>query len=153
MHEHVVFQVWDYESGDFERTLKGHTDSVQDISFDHTGKLLASCSADMTIKLWDFQVFECIRTMHGKKMQFLSPLCFVVFSIKRPLLWIPGHRYINAAVCAGLRWCRCCSLSHMMLLMSLKMLRFTAARYKTPPRQMCCFARLVFTLLFNTIND
>ena len=59
-------QVWDYETGDFERTLKGHTDSVQDISFDQTGKLLASCSADMTIKLWDFQGFECIRTMHGK---------------------------------------------------------------------------------------
>ncbi|KAG9333949.1 hypothetical protein JZ751_009352, partial [Albula glossodonta] len=57
--------VWDYETGDFERTLKGHTDSVQDISFDQTGKLLASCSADMTIKLWDFQGFECIRTMHG----------------------------------------------------------------------------------------
>lgn len=64
-----VHQVWDYETGDFERTLKGHTDSVQDISFDHTGKLLASCSADMTIKLWDFQGFECIRTMHGKKMK------------------------------------------------------------------------------------
>lgn len=59
-------QVWDYEAGDFERTLKGHTDSVQDISFDQTGKLLASCSADMSIKLWDFQGFECIRTMHGE---------------------------------------------------------------------------------------
>lgn len=61
--------MWDYETGDFERTLKGHTDSVQDISFDQTGKLLASCSADMTIKLWDFQGFECIRTMHGKKIK------------------------------------------------------------------------------------
>lgn len=61
--------MWDYETGDFERTLKGHTDSVQDISFDQTGKLLASCSADMTIKLWDFQGFECIRTMHGKRMK------------------------------------------------------------------------------------
>lgn len=58
--------MWDYETGDFERTLKGHTDSVQDISFDLPGKLLASCSADMTIKLWDFQSFECIRTMHGR---------------------------------------------------------------------------------------
>lgn len=64
-------QVWDYEAGDFERTLKGHTDSVQDISFDQAGKLLASCSADMTIKLWDFQGFECIRTMHGKLGQSL----------------------------------------------------------------------------------
>uniref|UniRef100_A0A3P8QLL8 PAC1-like LisH-like dimerisation domain-containing protein n=1 Tax=Astatotilapia calliptera TaxID=8154 RepID=A0A3P8QLL8_ASTCA len=63
--EDATIKVWDYETGDFERTLKGHTDSVQDISFDHTGKLLASCSADMTIKLWDFQGFECIRTMRG----------------------------------------------------------------------------------------
>ena len=33
-------QVWDYETGDFERTMKGHTDAVQDLAFDHTGKLL-----------------------------------------------------------------------------------------------------------------
>lgn len=67
-------QVWDYEAGDFERTLKGHTDSVQDISFDQTGKLLASCSADMSIKLWDFQGFECIRTMHGELLTKLMSL-------------------------------------------------------------------------------
>lgn len=59
-------KVWDFESGDFERTLKGHTDSVQDIAFDVSGKLLASCSADMSIKLWDFhQSFACVKTMHG----------------------------------------------------------------------------------------
>ena len=38
--EDATIKVWDYESGDFERTLKGHTDAVQDITFDHTGKLL-----------------------------------------------------------------------------------------------------------------
>ncbi|CAH1230770.1 PAFAH1B1 [Branchiostoma lanceolatum] len=63
--EDATIKIWDYETGDFERTLKGHTDAVQDVSFDHTGKLLASCSADMTIKLWDFQTFENIKTMHG----------------------------------------------------------------------------------------
>ncbi|XP_065289730.1 lissencephaly-1 homolog [Dermacentor albipictus] len=63
--EDASIKVWDYETGDFERTLKGHTDSVQDIGFDHTGKFLVSCSADMTIKLWDFQTYECIRTMSG----------------------------------------------------------------------------------------
>lgn len=72
----VCLQVWDYEAGDFERTLKGHTDSVQDISFDQTGKLLASCSADMSIKLWDFQGFECIRTMHGENIYRFSNTCF-----------------------------------------------------------------------------
>src|SRR4051812_11674599 len=27
------FQIWDFETGDFERSMKGHTDSVQDIAF------------------------------------------------------------------------------------------------------------------------
>lgn len=63
--EDSTIKIWDYESGDYEKTLKGHTDSVQDLAFDPNGKLLASCSADMTVKLWDFQSYECIRTMHG----------------------------------------------------------------------------------------
>jgi len=28
---------------------------------------VVSCSADMLIKLWDFQGYECIRTMHGEE--------------------------------------------------------------------------------------
>lgn len=32
--------MWDFETGEFERTLKGHTDSVQDIAFDAQGKIL-----------------------------------------------------------------------------------------------------------------
>lgn len=63
--EDATIKIWDYDSGDHEKTLKGHTDSVQDLAFDPTGKLLASCSADMTVKLWDFQSYECVRTMHG----------------------------------------------------------------------------------------
>ena len=64
--EDATVKVWDYETGDFERTLKGHTDAVQDLSFDHAGKILASCSADMSIKLWDFHEFECIKTLTGR---------------------------------------------------------------------------------------
>lgn len=33
-------KVWDFETGEYERTLKGHTDSVQDIAFDPQGKVL-----------------------------------------------------------------------------------------------------------------
>jgi len=39
-----VEQVWDYETGEYERTLKGHTDSVQDVSFDQSGKWLGECA-------------------------------------------------------------------------------------------------------------
>jgi len=63
--EDATIKVWDFETGDFERTLKGHTDSVQDVSLDREGKLLASCSADMAVKLWDFSTYECVKTMHG----------------------------------------------------------------------------------------
>ncbi|KAK3084392.1 hypothetical protein FSP39_012818, partial [Pinctada imbricata] len=63
--EDATIRLWDYETGDYERTLKGHTDTVQDVAFDHTGKYLASCSADMTIKLWDFTGYECIKTLYG----------------------------------------------------------------------------------------
>nr|CAD7392245.1 unnamed protein product [Timema cristinae] len=63
--EDASIRVWDFETGEYEKSLKGHTDAVQDISFDHTGKMLASCSADLTIKLWDFQTYECIKTLHG----------------------------------------------------------------------------------------
>lgn len=63
--EDASIKLWDFETGDYERTLKGHTDSVQDVTLDKDGKVLASCSADMSIKLWDFQTYECIKTMHG----------------------------------------------------------------------------------------
>ena len=38
--EDATIKVWDFETGDFERTLKGHTDSVQDVTFDSNGKML-----------------------------------------------------------------------------------------------------------------
>ena len=64
--EDATVKIWDFETGDFEKTLKGHTDVVQDIAFDATGKMLASCSADMSIKLWDFtSTYECLRTLNG----------------------------------------------------------------------------------------
>lgn len=41
----ATVKVWDYESGEFERTLKGHTNSVQSLDFDHTGNLLGTYSS------------------------------------------------------------------------------------------------------------
>jgi platelet-activating factor acetylhydrolase IB subunit alpha len=38
--EDASIKVWDFENGEFEKTLKGHTNGVQDIAFDQSGKLL-----------------------------------------------------------------------------------------------------------------
>ncbi|CAM9145717.1 unnamed protein product [Phaeothamnion confervicola] len=64
--EDATMKVWDYESGEFERTLKGHTNAVQHVAFNAVGNMLASCSADLTIKLWEFaDAYPCVRTLRG----------------------------------------------------------------------------------------
>lgn len=48
----VYFEkVWDYETGECERTLKGHTNVVQAVAFSPDGQRLASCGADTTVKV------------------------------------------------------------------------------------------------------
>jgi len=38
--EDSSIKVYDWETGDFERTVKGHTKAVQDVDFDSKGNLL-----------------------------------------------------------------------------------------------------------------
>jgi platelet-activating factor acetylhydrolase IB subunit alpha len=68
----TTVKIWDWETGEFERTLKGHTRAVLDVDFDHKGNLLGgchvaiscilvitvvavTCSSDLFIKIWDSQ--------------------------------------------------------------------------------------------------
>ena len=44
-------------------SVVGHTEAVTGIVFDHTGNTLASCSADMSAKLWDLATYTCIKTL------------------------------------------------------------------------------------------
>jgi len=62
----ATIKIWDWETGEFERTLKGHTRVVNDIDFDSKGNLLVSCSADLFIKIWDTQnEWKNTKTMPG----------------------------------------------------------------------------------------
>ncbi|KAI2601806.1 dynein regulator [Hypoxylon sp. NC1633] len=66
--EDYTIKIWDWELGELERTIKGHTKAVLDIDFGgpRGGTLLASCSSDLTIKLWDpSDEYKNIRTLPG----------------------------------------------------------------------------------------
>jgi platelet-activating factor acetylhydrolase IB subunit alpha len=41
--EDATVKIWDWETGEFERTLKGHQKGVNDVEFDHKGHLLGEC--------------------------------------------------------------------------------------------------------------
>lgn len=66
--EDTTIKIWDWELGELERTVKGHTKSVLDVDYGgpRGGTLLASCSSDLTIKLWDpSDEYKNIRTLPG----------------------------------------------------------------------------------------
>lgn len=82
--EDSTVKIWDWESGDFERTIKGHTKAVMDVDFDAKGNFMGetnvawtaekeelmsaivTCSTDLAIKLWDTQNdYKNVKTLHG----------------------------------------------------------------------------------------
>jgi platelet-activating factor acetylhydrolase IB subunit alpha len=66
--EDTTIKIWDWELGELDKTLKGHTKGVLDVDFGGPKgqTLLASCSSDLTIKLWDpSNEYKNIRTLPG----------------------------------------------------------------------------------------
>jgi platelet-activating factor acetylhydrolase IB subunit alpha len=74
--EDASIKIWDFDTGQLDKTLKGHTATVNDICFDMQGKYLASCSSDLTVKLWDLISYQCTKTLNGHDHS-VSGLCFV----------------------------------------------------------------------------
>lgn len=65
-----TIKIWDWELGELEMTLKGHTRAVRGLDYGTPlgvpGVLLASCSSDLTIKLWNpTDGYKNIRTLQG----------------------------------------------------------------------------------------
>lgn len=55
--EDASIKLWDYESGEVEKTLKGHTTKINSLEYNKSGTMLASCSKD-SIKLWSMETFQ-----------------------------------------------------------------------------------------------
>lgn len=63
-----TIKIWDWDLGELEKTIKGHTRAVLDVDYGgpRGAYLLASCSSDLTIKLWDpADDYKNIRTLPG----------------------------------------------------------------------------------------
>lgn len=63
-----MIKIWDWELGELEATLKGHTRAVVDVDYGgpQSGVLLASCSSDLSIKIWNpTDGYKNIRTLLG----------------------------------------------------------------------------------------
>lgn len=54
-----------FPSGDLVRELTGHTDEILDLAFSPSGALMASASADRTIRLWNTSNWSLARTLSG----------------------------------------------------------------------------------------
>ena len=65
--EDGAIHVWDIASCDAMVTHNGHEDAVLGIAYSPCGKLLASCSHDNTVRVWNTNTrLVCIcRNLHG----------------------------------------------------------------------------------------
>jgi WD40 repeat protein len=74
-HDDHCIRLWNPHAGQCEKTLRGHTNAVCTLAVSPTTPLLASGSADCTIKLWNGQG-QCLATLR----EHLSRVWSVTFS-------------------------------------------------------------------------
>ena len=58
-------RLWDVDTSENLKTLRGHTDSVASMAFSPDGQTLASGSSDTTIRLWNIDTGGLLKTLQG----------------------------------------------------------------------------------------
>jgi len=61
-------KIWNIESGECLRTLKGHSSSVETVVLSDDGRNLLSGSDDKTLKLWDVESGKCTGNFQGHNL-------------------------------------------------------------------------------------
>lgn len=77
--------VWDAKTGDEQRILRGHSNTVWSLAFSTMNNLVASTSKDRTARLWSLQTGECTLTIEdditslffAPNSQILASVCGV----------------------------------------------------------------------------
>jgi WD40 repeat protein len=80
--------VWNAATGQNIAILLGHTEGVRDCAFTDDGKLLATVSADRSIRIWDVETLRC-----ESLLRVAHPLSGCT--------WLPGSRTLCAVGEAG----------------------------------------------------
>ena len=82
-----IIRVWDVPSGQMQRTLTGHTNSIYNADFSPNEKLIASSSRDTTARIWDFATGRELYKLTGFKCSVKS----VAFSPDGKTLSVVGN--------------------------------------------------------------
>jgi WD40 repeat protein len=61
-----IVSIWDTTTGQEIHRLRGHSWVVSQLAFDRTGQLLASASADSTVRIWDVRAGKELVTLQPK---------------------------------------------------------------------------------------
>jgi len=64
--------IWDYETGEQLRELRGHRDVVRSLSFSPDGNWLVSGSEDATVRVWDVATGAAAATYEGHENKVTS---------------------------------------------------------------------------------
>jgi WD40 repeat protein len=65
-------QLWDVNTGELLRTLRGHSDNVRSVAWSPDGRLLASGSDDDTVQLWDVYTGRLLQKFKGHSSYVLN---------------------------------------------------------------------------------